>query len=146
MGKKYTCQTTAHWKFDKRGIVEAGSSIPHAINFAALPEFGGEPGVWTPEHLLLAGVSTCFVATFRGMSAASRLNFRGLEVAVEGNVEKQEGGLRFTRILLRPVVTIDRGRGPGAGWPLAGKGQTRMPDCALHPGDICAGTEDRGGC
>jgi len=108
MGKKYTCQTTAHWKFDKRGIVEAGSSIPHAINFAALPEFGGEPGVWTPEHLLLAGVSTCFVATFRGMSAASKLNFRGLEVAVEGTVEKQEGGLRFTRNVLHPVVTIDR--------------------------------------
>jgi len=108
MEKKYTCQTTAHWSFDKRGMVAADSSIPHHINFAAPPEFGGEPGLWTPEHLLLAAVSTCYVATFRGMSAASKLNFRELEVAVEGTVEKQEGGLRFTRIVLRPLVTIDR--------------------------------------
>jgi peroxiredoxin-like protein len=108
MEKKYTYQTTAHWTLHKRGIVEADSSIPRTINFAAPPEFGGEPGMWTPEHLLLAGVSTCYVATFRGVAGASKLEFRGLEVMVEGTIEKQEGGLRFTRIVLRPVVTIDR--------------------------------------
>lgn len=108
MEKKYIYQTTTHWTEHKRGIVEADSSIPRTINFAAPPEFGGEPGMWTPEHLLLAGVSTCYVATFRGMAAASKLEFHGLEVMVEGTVEKQEGGLRFTKILLRPVVTIDR--------------------------------------
>ena len=108
MEKKYTYHTTAHWTLHKRGIVEADSSIPRTINFAAPPEFGGEPGMWTPEHLLLAGVSTCYVATYRGMAAASKLEFHGLEVMVEGTIEKQEGGLRFTRIILRPVVTIDQ--------------------------------------
>jgi peroxiredoxin-like protein len=108
MEKKYTYHTTAHWTLHKRGIVEADSSIPRTINFAAPPEFGGEPGMWTPEHLLLAAVSTCYVATFRGVAGASKLEFHGLEVAVEGTIEKQEGGLRFTRIVLRPVVTIDR--------------------------------------
>lgn len=107
MEKKYTYHTSAHWTLHKRGIVEADSSIPRTINFSAPPEFGGEPGMWTPEHLLLAGVSTCYVATFRGMAAASKLEFQGLEVAVEGTIEKQEGGLRFTRIVLRPVVTIE---------------------------------------
>lgn len=108
MEKKYSYHTTAHWTLHKRGIVEADSSIPRTINFSAPPEFGGEPGMWTPEHFLLAGVSTCYVATFRGMAANSKLDFHGLEVAVEGTIEKQEGGLRFTRIVLHPVVTIDR--------------------------------------
>ncbi len=108
MEKKYTYHTTAHWTLHKRGIVEADESIPRTINFAAPPEFGGEPGMWTPEHLLLAGVSTCYVATFRGIAKASKLEFHGLEVAVEGTIEKQDGGLRFTRIVLRPLVTIDR--------------------------------------
>jgi peroxiredoxin-like protein len=108
MEKKYTYHTTAHWTLHKRGIVEADSTIPRTINFAAPPEFGGEPGVWTPEHLVLAGVSTCYVATFRGMAGASKLEFHGLEVAVEGTIEKQEGALRFTRIILRPIVTINR--------------------------------------
>jgi peroxiredoxin-like protein len=106
MPTRFTYQTTAHWTLHKRGIVEAGQSIPRTINFAAPPEFGGEPGLWTPEHLLLSSVSTCFVATFRAVAEASKLEIHGLEVAAEGLVEKQEGGFRFTRITLRPLLTI----------------------------------------
>lgn len=105
MLKKYTYRTTAHWTMHKRGIVEA-ESIPRTINFAAPPEFGGEPGLWTPEHLLLAAVSTCFVATFRAVAEASKLEFQGMEVDVEGAIEKQEGGYRFTTLIVRPTVTI----------------------------------------
>ena len=106
MPAKYAYQTTAHWTLHKRGIVEGGEAIPRTINFAAPPEFGGEPGLWTPEHLLLASVSTCFVATFRAVAEASKLEIHGLEVSAEGIVEKQEGGFRFTRITLHPLLTI----------------------------------------
>ncbi len=105
MQKKLTYRTTAHWTMHKRGIVEA-ESVPRTINFAAPPEFGGEPGLWTPEHLLLSAVSTCFVATFRAVAEASKLDFHGMEVEVEGIVEKQEGGYRFTKIIVRPTATI----------------------------------------
>jgi len=107
MNKSYAYQVTAHWTSHKRGIVEA-ESIPRTINFAAPPEFGGEPGLWTPEHLLLAAVSTCFVATLRAVAEASKLEFDGVECPVEGRIEKLEGGFKFTRIALRPVVTIHR--------------------------------------
>lgn len=107
MPTTYSYRTTAHWTTHKRGIVE-GEGIPRTINFAAPPEFGGEPGLWTPEHLLLASVSTCYVATLRAVAEASKLEFASLELTVEGTIEKQEGGFRFTRILLRPVVTIEK--------------------------------------
>jgi peroxiredoxin-like protein len=107
MNKSYAYQVTAHWTNHKRGIVEA-ESIPRTINFAAPPEFGGEPGLWTPEHLLLAAVSTCFVATLRAVAEASKLEFDGVECPVEGRIEKLEGGFKFSRITLRPVVTIHR--------------------------------------
>ena len=105
MSKRFTYRTTAHWTNHKRGIVEA-ESIPRTINFAAPPEFGGEPGLWTPEHLLLSAVSTCFVATFRSVAEASKLEFHGMEVEVEGVIEKQEGGYRFTNLRVLPTVTI----------------------------------------
>ena len=108
MDKKYTYHASAHWTLHKRGIVEADPTIPRTINFAAPPEFGGEPGLWTPEHLLLASVCTCYVATFRAVAEASKLEIHGLEVAVDGTIEKQEGGFRFTKIMLRPVLTILR--------------------------------------
>jgi peroxiredoxin-like protein len=107
MNKSYAYQVTAHWTDHKRGIVEA-EPIPRTINFAAPPEFGGEPGLWTPEHLLLAAVSTCFVATLRAVADASKLEFDGVECPVEGRIEKLEGGFKFTRITLRPAITLHR--------------------------------------
>jgi peroxiredoxin-like protein len=105
MPTSYSYRTTAHWTEHTRGIVEA-EGIPRTINFAAPPEFGGEPGLWTPEHLLMAAVSTCYVATLRAVAEASKLQLHSLELTIEGTVEKQEGGFRFTRLLLRPAVTI----------------------------------------
>ena len=98
-------QAHAHWTIHKRGILEA-DEIPRTINFAAPPEFGGEPGLWTPEHLLLGSVITCYVSTFRASAEKSKLEFPGLEVFAEGVVQKQEGGLRFAEIVLRPVITL----------------------------------------
>ncbi len=103
----FSYHVTARWTSHKRGIVE-GENIPRTINFAAPPEFGGEPGLWTPEHLLLASVSTCYVATLRAVAEASKLEFNSLELGVDGTVEKQEGGFRFTRIVLHPAVTIEK--------------------------------------
>lgn len=107
MEKSYTYRLDVHWTMHKRGIVEA-DSIPRTINFAAPPEFGGEPGLWTPEHLLIAAVTTCFVATFRAVAEASEMEFGGLEIAAEGKIEKLEGGFRFTKIVLRPTLSIHR--------------------------------------
>lgn len=104
--KSYSYRARAHWTQDKRGIAE-GEAIPRNINFAAPPEFGGEPGLWTPEHLLLASVA-CYVATLRAVAEASKLEFDGVEVPVEGKIEKLEGGFRFTKITLRPEVAIPR--------------------------------------
>ena len=105
MLKSYSYKAAAHWTNHKRGIVE-WETIPRTINFAAPPEFGGEPGLWTPEHLLLAAVSTCYVATLRAVAEASKLEFEGIEVPVEGKIERLDVGFKFTRITLRPLVTI----------------------------------------
>src|SRR5690349_212385 len=102
----FSYRVKAHWTNHKRGIVE-GEGVPRTINFASPPEFGGEPGLWTPEQLLLASVSTCYVATLRAVSEASQLEFSALELSAEGMVEKQEGGFRFTRVVLHPRVTIE---------------------------------------
>ena len=83
MNKSYAYQVTAHWTNHKRDIVEA-ESIPRTINFAAPPEFGGEPGLWTPEHLLLAAVSTCFVATLRAVAGRLEAGIRLREVSGRG--------------------------------------------------------------
>lgn len=105
MENTHLYRTTATWTMRRRGIVSA-EDVPRTINFSSPPEFQGDPGLWTPEHLLVAAVATCFVATFRAMAEISHFQIVRLEVEAEGVLEKQEGGFRFTRIVVRPHLTI----------------------------------------
>src|SRR5690348_3474461 len=93
----YLYRTSAIWTMKRRGIVSA-EDVPRTINFAAPPEFQGEPGLWTPEHLLVASVATCFLATFRAISENSKLHLVRLEVEAEGLLGKEEGGFRYATI------------------------------------------------
>ena len=105
MESSYRYRAHAHWTLHKRGILEA-EAIPRTVNFAPPPEFGGEPGLWTPEQLLLGAVATCYVSTFRAIAERSQLDLHGLEVSVEGVIAKDSGGLRFTEINIRPAITV----------------------------------------
>jgi len=107
METSYRYQTNAHWSAHRRGIVEA-QDIPRTINFSAPVEFAGEPGLWTPEHLLVSALATCFVTTLRFIAEKSKLEVVALETSVEGILEKVDGGFRFTRFILRPTLTIAR--------------------------------------
>jgi peroxiredoxin-like protein len=105
--ESYMFEAEARWTLPERGTVQAKHVEP-ILEFTVPPEFGGEPGLWTPEHLLLASVASCYVATFRGMSEKSNLEFNAITVSVEGVIEKRDGCLCFTKITLRPEAVICR--------------------------------------
>ena len=105
MENTYLYRASAIWTMRRRGIASA-EDVPRTINFSSPPEFQGEPGLWTPEHLLVASVATCFLATFRAVAENSKLQVIRLEVEAEGVLEKQEGGFRFTHVVVRPRLTI----------------------------------------
>ncbi|MFZ0731916.1 MAG: OsmC family protein [Candidatus Sulfotelmatobacter sp.] len=106
--------SSARWTKDRSGTV-TGHDVRPTINFSAPPEFQGEPGIWTPEHFFTAAVATCFITTFQAIATFSKFNAAALEVSVDGQIEKLEGGYRFTRVTVRPVLTVhnesDRDRG-----------------------------------
>ncbi len=106
--------SSARWRSGRSGVVR-GHEVEPAMNFSAPPEFQGDAGVWTPEHFFTSAVATCFITTFQAIAAFSKFNAQALEVSVDGQVEKVEGGYRFTRVTVRPVLTIqseaDRERG-----------------------------------
>ena len=72
-------------------------------------DYDGPGDAWSPEHLLLAAVETCFLFTLRAVAKASRVEFLALDLSSEGTVDRQDGVTRFTEIVLRPRLTI----GPG---------------------------------
>lgn len=108
MENQYHFHASAQFHEHDRSFVELEHGAPRIIHFSAPPEFGGEPGAWTPEHFLLAGVTSCYIATFKAVARASKLEFQGIEVTADGLVERESGGYRFTKITLRPSLIVYR--------------------------------------
>lgn len=106
MPMPYRYHANAQFHQHDRSFVSLEQGVPRLIHFSAPPEFGGEPGVWTPEHFLLAAVASCFIETFKAVARASKLDFQGIEVEVAGVIEKEAGGLRFTKITIQPALII----------------------------------------
>jgi len=107
MDPSYIFSANARWTQGRRGIADTEPPV-EAIDFSAPPEFRGEAGSWSPEHLLLAAVASCFVITFRGIAELSKFEFDSLDVRVDGTIEKAEGGLQFTTLLLKPNLGLLR--------------------------------------
>ncbi len=70
----------------------------------APPEFGGEAGSWSPEHLLLSALALCLKTTFDSFLARARLAVSGYESRVAATLDKTEAGLVFTAIVVEVEV------------------------------------------
>jgi len=86
-------------------------SAPGVPDLRSAPpaDFGGPGDAWSPEHLLLSAVATCFLFTLRSVARASKVEFTSLELAAEGTVDRKDGVTCFTEIVLRPRLTLAAG-------------------------------------
>jgi organic hydroperoxide reductase OsmC/OhrA len=57
----------------------------------------------------MGAVVSCYLLTFRAMARASKIEFASLTVAGEGVVDRADGVMRFTDIVLRPRLTLPAG-------------------------------------
>ena len=89
----------------------AALSTPGVPELRSAPplDFDGPGDAWSPEHLLLAAIETCFLFTLRAVAKASKVEFSSLDLAAEGTVARQDGVTRFTEIVLRPRLTLPPG-------------------------------------
>jgi len=80
-----------------------------SLQAAPPPEFDGPGDAWSPEHLFLAAIQTCFLFTLRAVARASGLEFIALDMEVVGVVDRQARVTRFTEIVLRPRLSVAAG-------------------------------------
>lgn len=98
-------KVSAWWTSGKGGIARS-AQVPTVIHFTAPVSFGGDPGRWTPEELMLAALASCFTTTFQAIATYSKLAYTDLEVSVHGEIEKTASGFQFTTIGIKPRLTI----------------------------------------
>lgn len=82
-----------------------GDGVP-TLTSAAPRDFDGPGDAWSPEYLLLAAVSSCFLLTLRAVAKASKLDFVALDCPCDGVLDKKDRIMQFTSIVLRPHLQI----------------------------------------
>ena len=73
---------------------------------AAPSQFDGPGDQWSPESLLAAAYSSCFILTFRAVARASRLEWNRVECNVAATLGRVAGVTQFTSVLTRVTLTI----------------------------------------
>lgn len=86
--------------WDGDGPADLGAEgRPHILG-GAPPEFDGEPGRWSPEHLLLASLNLCLQATFKAFADRERLHVDSYRSHASATLAPVPGGLGFTYLAL----------------------------------------------
>ena len=83
---------------ESRGLPSLRTTTP--------PEFGGPPGFWSPETLLVAAIADCYTLTFGGLARTAGVEWTALSVEVVGTLERPERVTRFTRVEIMARLTM----------------------------------------
>jgi organic hydroperoxide reductase OsmC/OhrA len=100
---------TANYRAYGRAHEIRGEGKP-TIPGSSDPSFRGDPARWNPEELMLASVSACHKLWYLHLAAVNGIVVTAYVDHAEGEMEEtQDGSGFFTRVVLRPEVTIKAG-------------------------------------
>jgi organic hydroperoxide reductase OsmC/OhrA len=95
------------WESERKGTLSS-PILPVKIEVATPPDFPkGMPGIWSPEHLFVASVESCFMTTFLAIAENSKLDFLAFSCKAVGTLEKVENKFMISTILLTVNLTIE---------------------------------------
>jgi peroxiredoxin-like protein len=90
--QEHVYEVDIRWKEGRVGTLSS-SKLNDEIEVATPPEFpGGVEGKWSPEHLFISSVSSCFMTTFLAFADYSKLEVTDLKVNAKGTLNKAEDG------------------------------------------------------
>lgn len=94
------------WKDSRKGIISS-PVLESQIEVATPPDFPkGIAGIWSPEHLYIGAISSCFMTTFLAVAENTKLEFTSFTCNARGTVEKSDGKFQIQDIVLKPKVTV----------------------------------------
>lgn len=101
---KHNYQTSLRWTDEKKGILSCDGKPD--INVACPPEFGGHPGIWSPEDIFLASVEICTMTTFLWYVNKENLSIKSYDSEANGTVEMSGGVFQFSSITIKVRIGI----------------------------------------
>jgi organic hydroperoxide reductase OsmC/OhrA len=101
-------QTTLHSEGRSPATITAGDRP--AILGGPPPEFDGDPGWWSPEHLLLASLNLCLQATFDAYARRKGLRAESYRSRAAATLGPVPGGIGFTHLGLVVEIQVPEGQ------------------------------------
>lgn len=106
MADKHLYDVDLKWEHDRIGTLSS-DKLDDNIEVATPPEFpGGIEGIWSPEHLFVASISSCFMTTFAAIAEYSKLDYESLDVPSTGVLAKVESKYAIKEVYLKPRLVI----------------------------------------
>lgn len=96
--------TSGYRDYDRS--VVAGCSGRPVLELSADKPFRGDAERWNPELLLVAALSECHLLSFLHVAVTHGVTVVGYTDAPVGTMEQSGIGGHFTRVVLRPTVTV----------------------------------------
>ena len=82
--------------------------LNETIECATPPEFPkGEPGIWSPEHLYAAAISSCYLSTFLAVAENFKLPFKSFSCKTVCKLELVEGRFQITEAEITPELQLE---------------------------------------
>ncbi|TNE34113.1 MAG: OsmC family peroxiredoxin [Alphaproteobacteria bacterium] len=74
---------------------------------SADPTFYGDPALHNPEDMLMIALSACHMLSYLALCAKYNIRVTAYHDDAWGKMEIADNKMRFTEVVLKPVVTID---------------------------------------
>lgn len=104
-GKTHFYETEVEW-IGAKNLKLSGAKQP-AIAAGAPPEFQGREENWSPEHLLVASLNSCYVLTLIAIAEFSKVALVSCSSTAKGKLEKlPASGYQITEITVKPKVVL----------------------------------------
>lgn len=119
MAKEHLYRINTVWTGASQGATSSydAYSREYAINIegkppfvgSADPTFRGDASLYNPEDLLLMALSACHMLSYLALCARAGIRVISYSDVATGKMAQKNGKIRFTEVILHPLVTIEAG-------------------------------------
>jgi len=99
---RYRYATSLRWTGQHKGDLSCEGKP--TLNVACPPEWGGHPGIWSPEDLFVGSLEVCTLTTFLFLLDKLRGRISSYESSATGTAQMVKGDFVFKDIVIKALV------------------------------------------
>lgn len=106
MAQTHFYEVAIQWKEGRIGALSS-PVLDETIECATPPEFpNGVPGIWSPEHLYVAAINSCYMATFLAIAENMKVALADFSCKTRSKLEMKDGLYWITQAEMFPDIKL----------------------------------------